>query len=180
MPDPMTPVPGGDPNPSIPQVDPGAMPASWETYLDAQPEMIKTLYTQHIAGLQNAVRATRDERDALAKQIKELLPKAEKGSEMERSLNEFSGKLEAAERRAIFAEEAARPEIGCTNPRLAWTLAQADNLFDRKGMPDWNAIKNAAPELFRKPAAAGNAGAGTGTTSAALTMDQIIRGAAGR
>lgn len=158
-----------------------ATPESWEQYLESQPEPVKALYAQHVNGLQNAVKATRQERDDLAKQVKDLLPKVEKGSELEKSLNEFTSKLEVAERRAVFAEEAARPEIGCTNPKLAWTLAQADGLFDRKGMPDWNAIKTAAPELFRKPAASGNAGAGTGNNPApGATMDQIIRGAIGR
>jgi hypothetical protein len=142
---------------------------------------VKALYSQHVTGLTNAVKATREERDALSKQIKDLLPKAEKGSELERSLVEFSGKLEIAEKRATFAEDAARPEIGCNNPKVAWLIAQSEGLFDKKGVADWAAIKQSAPELFRKPAAAGNAGAGTGNMpSGAPTMDQIIRGAFGR
>jgi hypothetical protein len=158
----------------------GATPESWEKYLEGQPEPIKALYAAHTTGLQNAVRATRGERDELARQLKELLPKAEKGSELEKSLSEFSNKLEAAERRAAFVEEAVKPEIGCRNPKAAFLLAQADNLFDRKGQPDWNAIKAAAPELFGKLSANGNAGAGTQDPPAKTGMNEFIRRSAGR
>lgn len=155
-------------------------PASFETWLGTQDETVKKLYTEHTAGLQNAVKATRQERDDLAKQIKDLLPKAEKGSELEKSLTEFSTKLEAAERRAAFAEEASRPETGCRNIKAAYALAVADNLFDRKGNPDWTAIKGAAPELFGSPGTSGNAGAGTNTSPPTGGMNEYIRRAAGR
>jgi len=62
----------------------GATPESWEKYLEAQPEPIKALYTAHTTGLQNAVKATREERDGLAKQLKDLLPIAT--HEIQRSL----------------------------------------------------------------------------------------------
>jgi hypothetical protein len=156
-------------------------PASFEAWLDAQPDEVKTLYQAHTTGLHNTVKATREERDALSRQIKDLLPKAEKGSELEKSLSEISTRLEQAERRAAFAEEAVKPEIGCRNPKAAFLLAQADNLFDRKGNPDWAAIKAAAPELFGQPTANGNAGAGTQNGAQTRPdMNSFIRSAAGR
>lgn len=158
----------------------GATPASWDAFLDTQPEPIQQLYATHTTGLQNAVKATRAERDGLAQQIKDLLPKAEKGSEFEKSLTETLSKLEVAERRANFVEDAVKPEIGCRNPKMAFLLAQAENLFDRKGQPDWNAIKAAAPELFGKPSAAGNAGSGTQDPPHKTGMNDFIRRAAGR
>ena len=173
MPDPITPT-----EPTTPTA--GETPANWDEYVNTLPESVQGLYNQHVTGLRNTVQATRQERDDLAKQIKDLLPKAEKGSELEKSLNEFSGKLELAERRATFFEDAARPEIGCRNPRLAWTLAQADNLFDRKGTPDWAQIKAAAPELFGAPAINANAGAGTQTPPQKANMNDWIRRASGR
>lgn len=159
----------------------GAMPESFEKFLEAQPEAIKGLYAQHTAGLQNTVKATRDERDALSKQLKELLPKVEKGSDAEKTLLEFQTKLEQAERRATFVEEAIKPEIGCRNPKAAYALAVADSLFNRHGGADWAAIKAAAPELFGQPSVPGNAGAGTGeppTTKG--NMNELILRAAGR
>jgi len=87
----------------------------------------------------------------LSAQLKELLPKAEKGSELEAQLTETVSKLESAERRAAFAEQAIKPEVSCSNVKAAYALALADNLFDKDGNPDWTTIKQTAPELFRKP-----------------------------
>jgi hypothetical protein len=67
---------------------------TFEAWLEKAEPTVKALYEQHTEGLRNTVRATRDERDNLAKQIKELLPKAEKGSELEKTLIDFSEKLE--------------------------------------------------------------------------------------
>jgi len=155
-------------------------PQSFEGWLDTQDEPIINLYQEHIKGLKNTVSATRQERDDLAKQLKDLAGKADKGSEMEKALNENIQKLEIAERRARFIEDAIKPEIGCRNPKAAWLLANADGLFDRKGSPDWAAIKDAAPEIFGKPNASGNAGTGTEKPPNKNDMNTFIRAAAGR
>lgn len=155
--------------------------ATWETWLETAPAEVKALYEEHTAGLLSTVRATRAERDSLKAQIKEMLPKAEKGSEMETRLTETLSKLEATERRATFIEEAVKPSIGCRNPKAAYALAVADNLFTRSGSPDWDAIKEAAPELFGVGAPPAKPGAGTGQPSPeANDMNARIRKAAGR
>ena len=88
--------------------------------------------------------------------------------------------FEIRERRAAFAEDAIKPEIGCTNVKAAFALATAEDLFDRHGRPDWNALKATAPELFRKPTS-GSADGGAGTRQAPqLDMNTLIRRAAGR
>ena len=155
-------------------------PASFDEWIGKQPAEVQALYTAHTTGLHNTVKATRDERDTLAKQIKDLLPKAEKGSELERTLTDLSGKLEASERRAQFVEEAIKPEIGCRNPKAAYALALSDNLFDRKGQPDWQSIKQAAPELFGAAGVNANAGNGTQNQPVKTGMNEFIRRAAGR
>lgn len=155
-------------------------PASWDEALKGLAPELQNLYSAHITGLQNTVKATRQERDEFAKQIRDLSAKAEKGSELEKSLTEISAKVEIAERRASFFEDAAKPEIGCKNPRLAWTLAQSDNLFARNGSPDWAAIKAAAPELFGAPSVNANAGAGTGGGTPKPDMNAWIRASAGQ
>lgn len=158
-----------------------AAPANWDEWLKAQPENVRDLYTQHVTGLRNTVQATRQERDDLARQIRDLTSKAEKGSELEKSLNDITTRLEAAERRAAFLEDATKPETGCRNPRAAFALATAEGLFDRKGAPDWAAIKAAAPELFGAASVNANAGSGTqNPPSAKNTMDSWIRRSAGR
>lgn len=157
-----------------------AAPQSFDEWIGQQDDQIKAMYESHIKGLRNTVSATRQERDDLAKQLKELAGKAEKGSELEKVLTENLQKLEIAERRAAFVEEAIKPEIGCRNIKAAWLLASADNLFDRRGNPDWEAIKSAAPELFGKVTVSANAGAGTDKSQTKSDMNAFIRAAAGR
>ena len=165
---------------TTPEQNASETPASWDAWIETQDENVKGLYESHITGLRSTVKATRDERDTLKSQVKELSQKAEKGSEFEKSLAEFTSKLEQAERRATFIEESIKPEIGCRNPKAAYALAMADNLFDRKGNADWSAIKAAAPEIFGKPSVAGNAGSGTSNPPVKADMNAYIRHLAGR
>lgn len=157
-------------------------PETFETWLTSQPQEIQSAYAGHVARLQNAVAATRQERDDLKRQIesvRELAKKGEKAGELETTLNEMLGRLEASEKKAAFLEAAGRPDIGCNNPRAAYAIAQQENLFSRNGQPDWAALREAAPELFGKPAAKGNAGAGTSTSVEKTDMNTIIRRMAG-
>lgn len=151
---------------------------TFEAYLDKQPQEVKELYQKDIHGLKNALDTERTEKKTLSAQLKELSSKAEKGSELEKQLSETLGKMEAAERRAAFAEEAIKPEIGCTNVKAAYALALADNLFDSRGNPNWNEIKQSAPELFRKTGST-DGGAG-GKTPPVNDINSAIRAAVGR
>jgi hypothetical protein len=155
-----------------------SQPESFEAWLQEQPEEVKALYEGHITGLKNTVAATRTERDDLKKQLQGLAKQAEKGSESEKQLNEALGRIELAERRANFMEEAIRPEIGCKNPRTAYALATAEDLFGKNGSPDWTQIKATAPELFGGTGK-GNAGSGTGEDHKVQDMNAFIRKAAG-
>lgn len=158
---------------------------TFDTWLEAQPEetraKVKGLYESNVSGLKSALKSERDIKGQLSTQLKELLPKAEKGSDLEKQLLEMSSKAEAAERRALFAEEAIKPEIGCRNVKVAFALATADDLFDKRGNPDWEKIKAAAPELFGSVIANANAGVGTHNVPAAKNdMNSFIRKAARR
>lgn len=152
----------------------------FDEWIATQDATIKAAYAEHTQGLLNAVKATREERDALAKQIKDLLPKAEKGSELEKSLSELNTRLETAEKRATFLEAATQPGIDCRNPRAAYALAVAENLFTRQGLPDWDGLKKVAPELFGRVTPPANAGSGTQAGPPATSMNDLIRRAAGR
>ncbi len=138
----------------------GGTPAftDFASFLAKQPKEVQALYEADVAGLKNTVSATRTERDNLATQIKELTKAAGKGTELETKLTELSASLESANRKADFMEQA--PAMECKNPKAAYALMLADNLVDRKGQPDWPAIKAAAPELFGKKVAKTNAGEG--------------------
>lgn len=162
----------------------GETPASWDEALAGMPETVRALYEGHITGLKNTVASTRQERDALSGSLKAI----EKAlgtdpAEAKRLLDEMTSNLAQAERRAAFFEDAARPEVGCTNARLAFVLAETEGLFNKQGAPNWEAIKTAAPELFRKAGAQGSAdgGAGAGKTAhGGKSMNDFIRAAAGR
>lgn len=164
-----------------PKDDKGVTPKSFEEFLEAQPEEVKTLYQSHSEALLNTVKATRDERDQFKKQIKELAKGQADGSEAKKQLEAMEAQLERTERRAAFLEDAMKPEVQCRNPRAAWLLAEAEGLFDKKGLPDWAAIKRDAPELFGQPVANANAGQGTQQKpNPHKDMNAFIRKAAGR
>ncbi len=154
---------------------------TFETWLQGQDDATRQLIEGHTQGLRTALQSERQQRSDLARQLRELAPQAEKGSKLEQQLTQIQSQVEAAERRAQFVEEAIRPEVGCSNPRAAFLVAQAENLFDGRGNPNWEAIKVAAPELFRPKVPASNAGNGTqGTPPQTANMNDFIRRATGR
>lgn len=157
-------------------------PFDFDNWLGEQPDHVRKGYEGKTQGLHSALERERQERKEISKQLKELLPKAEKGSEAEKALGEMSTRLEQANQRAAFVEEAIRPEIGCRNPKAAFLVAQADGLFKRSGEPDWTAIKQAAPELFGSTKAPpGNGGNGRESPPARTGgMNEFIRAATGR
>jgi septal ring factor EnvC (AmiA/AmiB activator) len=134
----------------------------------------------HTAALKSALENERQQRKQFSKELRDLTQKAEKGSEAEKTLGEMSTRLEQAEQRAAFYEEAGRPEIGCSNPRAAFLVASAEGLFTKRGDPDWPAIKAAMPELFGRKPIPGNAGTGNGSPPATPSMNDYIRSATGR
>ena len=183
MPQPNDPNKPDPNNPDPNNADPGSTlpPPTWDSFLDAQDDETKALYASHSEGLLNTVKATRTERDALAKQIKKLAAEQDEGSDARKELDSMSERLEQSERRATFLEEAFKPEVQCRNPKAAWLLAEAGDHFDRRGNPHWDAIKAAAPELFGVKIAKANAGDGTGNPPAsAKDMNKWIRTVAGR
>lgn len=154
---------------------------NFDTWLGEQPEHVRGALDNHTAGLKSALDKERNDRKDLVKELKRLEAAAGQGSEAQKALGEMSSRLEVAEQRAAFYEEAGRPEIGCSNPKAAFLVAQADGLFTKRGDPDWAAIKATAPEFFARKVVPGNAGVGTQITPvAAGGMNEFIRSATGR
>jgi hypothetical protein len=163
--------------------------ASYETFDEflatLEPEVVE-LYNSHTEGLKSALDKERDDRRKLAESLKELQPKAEKGSELEATLSETLEKLEALEkqnelvqRKADFTELAIKPEIGCTNVKAAYALAVAEDLFDRYGKPEFDKLKEVAPELFKGSGGVTNAGSRASTTPDENDINYQIRKSAG-
>lgn len=153
---------------------------TFESWLAQQDETIRGLLDGHVKGLKSALESERSQRGDLARQLREVTAKAEKGSELEKTLTDMTARVDAAEGRAAFYEEAGRPEVGCANSKAAFALAQAEGLFDTRGNVDWAALKTTAPELFRVKAPEGNADGGTSNPPPGKTsMDDLIRARAG-
>ena len=158
----------------------GETPPTWDSILEGLPEEAKGAYEQHTQGLQSALRAERQQRQELAKQLREASSQLEAGSKARTDLEALQTQLEDAQRRADFATEAGSHSV--SNVKLAYLAAQEFDLFDRRGNVQWDELKKAAPELFSQPAPArGNAGSGTQSPpTPGQDMNALIRRMAGR
>ena len=167
---------------SLPPVATTKAPETWDAYLEGLPADVKALYEAHTTGLRNTVQATRQERDALTQQLAGIQKALGKDPvEAKRLIETMAADLESARLRADFFEAASKPEIGCSNPRMAMLMAQEIGAVDAKGRINWDAVKQAAPELFQKRAPDGRAGAGTGSPPVTkIDMNTLLRRAAGR
>lgn len=150
---------------------------SFDKWIESQEEKVKGLLESHTKGLKSALDSERETRKGFEKQIKELVGKAEKGSEAERQLNTLLEQAEATNRKAAFYEEAH--SAGIANLKLAYIVASTEGLFDKKGNVDFSTMKTNYPELFAKPIIKGNAGEGTDSEPIKKSMNDIIRKAAG-
>lgn len=154
---------------------------SFDTWMAAQDANVRGLLDGHTKGLKNALDSERESRKGLEKQLKDLAGKAEKGSELEKQLNDLLTQQQTAQTRAEFYE--AAHAAGVSNLKLAFLVASQEGLIDQKGRVNFDEMKKSFPELFgasQKPAPA-NAGTGTNApTAGAQNMNQFIRRAAGR
>lgn len=156
--------------------------ATWDAFLQQQSDEVRGLFDGHVSGLKSALASERDQHKNLAKELREATEKLDKDSDARKELEGLSGRLETAERRAAFYEDAAKPEIGCANAKLAWLAAQEIEAFDRRGNVNWDALKQEFPSLFQK-GGSGNAGSGTGgggNPPGGVDMNSMIRRAAGK
>jgi hypothetical protein len=150
---------------------------SFDKWIESQDEKVKGLLEGHTKGLKSALDSERETRKGFEKQIKDLMGKAEKGSEAERQLGTLLEQAEATNRKAAFYEEAHT--AGIANLKLAFIVASTEGLFDKKGNVDFATMKTSYPELFAKPLIKGNAGEGTDSAPTGKSMNDIIRRAAG-
>jgi hypothetical protein len=160
-----------------------ATPIEFESWIAEQPEAVKTAFEGHTSGLRKALQAEREEKKTLAKQLRDAAKAMEEGSESRKAVEELGGKLDAANRRADFFEEATDPKVGCSSVKLAWLAANELGAIDGRGRVDWDALKAQFPELFLKKQTLPTANAGSGTGQqppAGGGMNTFIRKAAGK
>lgn len=154
----------------------------FDAWLGEQPEHVRKGYEGKTSGLHSALEKERGSNKDMTKELRRLSGLVEQGSEAQKALGEMSTRLEQAERERDFIRDASKPEIGCVNPDTAFLVAVAKDLFNKRGEPDWAAIKAAAPELFgqRTKTPPGNAGNGVNSPPAQkVGMNEWIRKQAG-
>lgn len=141
----------------------------------------KGLIETHVKGLKSALDSERESRKGLEKQLRALATKSEKGSEAEKQLTKLADDLDAADRKADFYE--AAHAAGVRNLKLAFTVAVNDEMFDKHGRVNFDAMKKEYPELFGAVTTeSGDAGSGTNNSNLKKSgsMNDFIRTAAGR
>jgi len=163
------------------QGDPETLESYIATLPKEQQDKFKPLLDAHIVKLSNTVKATREERDAFQKQLSDAIKKAENGKVDKAELEKLSAQAEEASRKSDFYEQA--PQFECRNPKAAYAIAKVNDFFTKSGAPDWNAIKEEAPEFFGKaPMVTKKKTAGNGTNDEPVstnTMNDFIRRSAG-
>jgi uncharacterized coiled-coil DUF342 family protein len=137
--------------------------SKFETWLESQSDEVKTLIQERFESLENTVHATREERDNLNKELKDLSKSIDENSEAGKQLTEAISRADAAEKKSNFIVEAVKQ--GAKRPTAAYAIAETEKLFDDKGNPDWNKIKESVPELFTVANTSNNAGSGTNQSS---------------
>lgn len=163
------------------QQQPVVEPVKFDDWYGKLEDPIKDLVDDHVSGLKSALTSEREERRRLSTQLKQLSKNAEEGSEFQKQLQETVGRLDEAEKKAKFLEDAHGQSI--SNLKLAWMAAKEEGLIGRDGTADFLKLREIAPELFERKTVipAGNAGTGAGQTGTVKpNMSNWIRAAAGR
>ena len=159
----------------------GEAAPSYKDWFEKQPKEVQALVTENEAGLKGALTSERESRKDLETKVRDLAKDAEKGSDLEKQLTLVADDLESANSKTDFYEEAH--SVGVTNLKLAWLLVEStEDLRDRRGNVDFDAMKKSNPELFAKiaPKPKGTGGEGTGSeTPSSDDMNARIRKAAG-
>lgn len=160
----------------------GGQGLAFDSWIAEQDESVQTMLDSYVNGLKATASGEREARKSIEKQLKDLAGKAEKGSELERQLAEIAKANERAQTQADFYEQAH--VAGVSNLKLAFIVAEQDQLIDGRGRVNFEEMRKRYPELFggeKRQMSNGNAGAGTNqTTRTAGSMNDFIRAAAGR
>lgn len=160
----------------------GANQASltFDGWLGSQADEVKTLITSHVAGLKSALDSERKQRNELTKSLKDATKDMEAGTKAREALEGLTSRMEEQEAQLAFYDTATA--AGITNLKLAWIAAREADAIDKRGNVNLETLKQAYPELFKKPVPPpGNAGAGQGNgLPGKKDMNNFIRAAAGR
>jgi hypothetical protein len=172
MPDPLTPTTDPTQSTQSPSYE------TFEAYLETVPEEIKTLYATHTSGLKSALDNERNSRKLAETSLRDLAKKAEKGSELEKTLTQQADELSKLQTQSTFYDKAHA--AGVRNLKLAFMAAREMGLVSDKGDCDFAKLKTEMPELFIVNPPPGNAGNGSAQQVQRTDMNNVLRGAFGR
>ena len=154
----------------------------WDAFHSSLPEAAQNLIKEHVSGLKSSLATERDDRKAAEKDLRDVAAELEKGSEAQKKVLALADDVAASTKKANFYEDAHK--AGVTNLKLAYHVAETDDLFDRRGNGNLDKLKADYPELFAaKKIPSGDLGEGTGGRipgSGKVTMNDLIRKKAGR
>jgi len=176
------------PEPTTTVVDPkpedggaGTEPLVYGTWVEGQPDNVKTLLSDWEAGLKTALKSERNRANTLEKSLRDAAKKLDEGSEARTKLEAMADDLNSAKMESTFYELAHK--AGGNSIKLLFVAAKAEGLIRKDGNADFAELKILYPQLFgsTKPTPRGNAGDGTGDPPrTAEDMNTAIRRAAGR
>ena len=130
----------------------------WHESLD---DAAKGLIKGHVSGLKTSLETEREARKEAETVVRDLADKAEKGSEAQKELLVVADSLGEATRKADFYELAH--DAGITNIKLAYIVAEKEDLISKRGNVDFTKMKESYPQLFGKVRTPGaDAGDGKG------------------
>lgn len=152
---------------------------TYDQFYDGLDDETKRLIDDNTSGLKKALDSERSQRKDFEKEIGDLKKTVEKGSEAEKKLTQIEERLANETLRADFYEGGQKN--GVKNLKLAFTVAQQDELIDNRGRVNWEQLKKDYPELFGTQAkGGGDAGSGGKEPPASGGMNDFIRKQAGR
>ena len=154
----------------------------WESWHKALPKEAQELISERESGLKTALGSERDARKDAEKDLRDVAKKLEEGSDAQKEVLRLADEVADGTKKSDFYEDAHK--AGVSNLKLAYHIADTDDLFDKRGNVDFDKLKENYPELFGKkaPPADGNAGDGTGGSLDAKPTDMSswIRHQAGK
>ena len=167
----------GDPDPTKGKGGKGDPdPLTYETLYSGLDATSRDLIDGNIEGLQGALKTEREARTQAETDLRDVADKLEKGSEAQKEVLRLADDVAANTKRADFYEDANT--AGVSNIKLAFHIATTEDMFDKRGNIDFEALKKDYPELFvnkgRKPQ--GDAGEGRETEiQKGGSMNEFIR-----
>ena len=154
----------------------------WESWHKALPKEAQELISDRESGLKTALGTERDARKDAEKDLRAVAKKLEEGSDAQKEVLRLADEVADGTKKSDFYEDAHK--AGVSNLKLAYHIADTDELFDKRGNVDFDKLKKDFPELFGKkappPDATGGDGTGSEVGGRKKDMNTAIRAAAGR